>query len=208
MENLLTTSERKPRPGRPTQSQAADKRRRILEAARDLFLLQGYADVSIRSIAERAEVSTRTVFNLFEDKATLFAICLESISGGMMEPALVEGETPERTLELFAVKMLAAISEPMGLRFARLVMRDGSEIPELAAAGLESQHRQFVRPLAEYLEKLGHEDGESLAKIFIAMIIAEWNRSVTFCLPLPGADEHVFHARRIAKIFTAGIAMQ
>ena len=208
MENLLTTSERKPRPGRPTQSQAADKRRRILEAARDLFLLQGYADVSIRSVAEKAEVSTRTVFNLFEDKATLFGICLESISGGMAEPALVEGETPERTLELFAVKMLSAISEPMGLRFARLVMRDGSEIPELAAAGLESQHRQFVRPLAEYLERLGHENGETLAKIYIAMIIAEWNRSVTFCLPLPGVDEHLLHARMVAKIFTAGIAMQ
>ncbi len=206
MENLLTTSERKPRPGRPTQSQAADKRRRILEAARDLFLLQGYADVSIRSVAEKAEVSTRTVFNLFEDKATLFGICLESISGGMTEPALVEGETTERTLELFAVKMLTAISEPTGLRFARLVMRDGSEIPELAAAGLENQHRQFVRPLAEYLEKLGHEDGEALAKIFIAMIIAEWNRSVTFCLPLPGADDHALHARTVAKIFTAGIS--
>lgn len=208
MENLLTTSERKPRPGRPTQSQAADKRRRILEAARDLFLLQGYADVSIRSVAEKAEVSTRTVFNLFEDKATLFAICLETISGGMAEPALVEGDTPERTLELFAVKMLNAISEPVGLRFARLVMRDGSEIPELAAAGLESQHRQFVRPLADYFERLGHEDGEKLARIYIAMIIAEWNRSVTFCLPLPGVEDHASHARMIAKLFASGISVK
>jgi len=204
----LTTSERKPRPGRPTQSQAAHKRRRILDAAHDLFLVQGYTDVSIRSIADRAEVSTRTVFNLFEDKATLFGTCLEAISDGITEPVVIEGETAERTLDMFAVKMLAAISEPTGLRFARLVMRDGSEIPELAAAGLESQHRQFVRPLAEYLAKLGHGDGEKLAKIFIAMVIAEWNRSVTFCLPLPDANEHETHARTVAKIFWNGIAMR
>jgi len=43
-------------------------RQRIIEAARELFLERGFADVSVGDIAERAEVGRTTFFRHFGDK--------------------------------------------------------------------------------------------------------------------------------------------
>jgi AcrR family transcriptional regulator len=43
-------------------------RRRIIEAARELFLERGFEDVSVGDIAERAEVGRTTFFRYFGDK--------------------------------------------------------------------------------------------------------------------------------------------
>jgi AcrR family transcriptional regulator len=47
-------------------------RQEILEAARDLFVEQGYEAVSMRKIAERIEYSPATIYLYFRDKADLF----------------------------------------------------------------------------------------------------------------------------------------
>jgi AcrR family transcriptional regulator len=48
-------------------------RKRVLDAARDLFTEQGYAATSIREIAVRAEVSTGSVFTTFESKEEILS---------------------------------------------------------------------------------------------------------------------------------------
>jgi AcrR family transcriptional regulator len=45
---------------------------RILEAARDLFLEKGYAQTSIRNIAERIDYSPTTIYLYFKDKDAIF----------------------------------------------------------------------------------------------------------------------------------------
>ena len=63
-----------------------------------------------------------------------------------------------------------------------------------------------MQPLTDYLRRLtNRQDSESLAKIFIAMTISEWNRSMTFSLPMPTASECANHAVTVAKIFVGGI---
>src|SRR5688572_17792667 len=47
-------------------------RQEILDAARDLFVEQGYEAVSMRKIAERIEYSPATIYLHFRDKADLF----------------------------------------------------------------------------------------------------------------------------------------
>ncbi|MCB2068057.1 MAG: helix-turn-helix transcriptional regulator, partial [Erythrobacter sp.] len=84
----MATQARRERRGRPTQAEAAEKRQGIVDAATALFLSSGYREVSVRRIADAADVSTRTVFNLFEDKASLFIACLDSISPGVDSPLL------------------------------------------------------------------------------------------------------------------------
>ena len=194
------------RRGRPSLAEGAEKRRAIVAAAIDLFLSAGYKDVSVRQVAQRADVSTRTVYNMFEGKAALFNACLQSLSQGRDRPTLVEQGTLYDTLETFAVSILRLLSRPESLGFARLVMRDGRDIPELALAGHASQDEQFVQPLAVYLrnqipDALAAED---YAKIFISMALAEWNRSVTFLLPIPDQQRCASHAARVASIFVNG----
>jgi len=53
------------------QEQAQDTRRRIIAAARELFLRQGYAKTTIAQIAETAGVAVETVYGAFRNKATL-----------------------------------------------------------------------------------------------------------------------------------------
>lgn len=53
------------------------KRRAILDGALAVFARDGYARASIDAIAETANVSTRTIYNHFTDKAGLFAAVVE-----------------------------------------------------------------------------------------------------------------------------------
>jgi len=56
-------------------------RQDILDAARELFVKEGYENVSMRRVAERIEYSPTTIYLYFEDKASLlYAICNETFA--------------------------------------------------------------------------------------------------------------------------------
>jgi len=56
-------------------------RQDILDAARELFVNEGYENVSMRRIAEKIEYSPTTIYLYFEDKASLlYAICEETFA--------------------------------------------------------------------------------------------------------------------------------
>ena len=56
-------------------------RREILDAARDLFVREGYENVSMRRIAERIEYSPTTIYLYFQDKAELlYCLCEETFA--------------------------------------------------------------------------------------------------------------------------------
>src|SRR5215813_4153179 len=56
-------------------------RQDILDAARELFVKEGFENVSMRRIAEKIEYSPTTIYLYFEDKAALFmAICEETFA--------------------------------------------------------------------------------------------------------------------------------
>jgi AcrR family transcriptional regulator len=56
-------------------------RQDILDAARELFVKEGYDNVSMRRVAEKIEYSPTTIYLYFEDKASLlYAICEETFA--------------------------------------------------------------------------------------------------------------------------------
>jgi len=53
----------------------------IIAAARDLFVTEGYANVSMRKVADRVGCSAGTIYLYFEDKdSILSAICIETFA--------------------------------------------------------------------------------------------------------------------------------
>jgi AcrR family transcriptional regulator len=70
-------------------------RQEILDAARDLFIQEGYQNVSMRKIAEKIEYSPTTIYLYFRDKAELlFQICEETFAGLLQTlEAIGEGES-------------------------------------------------------------------------------------------------------------------
>jgi len=72
-------------PGRPKD---LGKRAAILEAAKALFVEQGYTGVSMDSIAAQAGVSKLTVYSHFGDKETLFTEAVKSRCEEMLPSTL------------------------------------------------------------------------------------------------------------------------
>lgn len=67
----MTSKDVRPRGG------LADKRRAILTGALTVFARDGYTRASIDAISAEAGVSTRTIYNHFEDKAQLFRTVIQ-----------------------------------------------------------------------------------------------------------------------------------
>ncbi len=82
-------------PGRPKD---LGKRAAILDAAKSLFVEQGYNGVSMDSIAAQACVSKLTVYSHFGDKETLFTEAVKSTCVEMLPDALfvTDAEGPLR----------------------------------------------------------------------------------------------------------------
>ena len=76
-------------------------RQDILDAARELFVTEGYENVSMRRVAEKIEYSPTTIYLYFEDKASLlYAICEETFAklAKRMESITKEGDDPIEVL--------------------------------------------------------------------------------------------------------------
>ncbi|MFY9557374.1 MAG: TetR/AcrR family transcriptional regulator, partial [Blastocatellia bacterium] len=76
-------------------------RQDILDAARELFVNEGYENVSMRRVAEKIEYSPTTIYLYFEDKASLlYAICEETFAKltKRMEAITKEGDDPIEAL--------------------------------------------------------------------------------------------------------------
>jgi len=74
-------------------------RQEILDAARDLFVHEGYENVSMRKIADKIEYSPTTIYLYFQDKADLLdCICEETMSRLVRKQTVLE-QTVEDPLE-------------------------------------------------------------------------------------------------------------
>src|SRR5207244_10630367 len=67
-------------------------RRAILDAARDLFVSQGYQNVSIRKIAERIEYSPAAIYGYFPSKDDIFFALAEEGFRLLSSPASVRDD--------------------------------------------------------------------------------------------------------------------
>ena len=132
------------------------KRARILKAASQLFMQQGYRKTSMDEIARKAQVAKGTVYLYFQNKGTLLAhaIGLEKrVLLEVFEP-IFSGEIPERERLRFYVRVMLTAARELPL-VARL-MRGDNEImialedldPQLLAQG-QAQGEQWLMQLIE-----------------------------------------------------------
>lgn len=178
----------------------------VLEVAREQFSELGYRAVKMRDVAEKAKVSTRTLYNRYADKLSLFVACLDFGAVAFPHIRYAPGENVAEALREHAVSIARVLSTDSTLRLGMLVYREGGEFPELLKAAEANQDLHMVKPLAAYLRDagLGAGNEEARAKLFIAMAISEWQRRVSFLRPLQSEDEIQRHAALVARLFLEG----
>jgi AcrR family transcriptional regulator len=77
-------------------------RKLILSTAEELFVREGYENVTMREIARQMEYSPTTIYHYFKDKAELFFRILEGYHAGLlarMEKVYETGKDPIGTLK-------------------------------------------------------------------------------------------------------------
>jgi TetR/AcrR family transcriptional regulator, mexJK operon transcriptional repressor len=110
---------------------------RILNAAKELFLNEGYGSTTIEAVAARAGISKRTFYDRFDDKAALFAAVVHRIIEEIRPPAhvpLLAGPNLPEVLRRLAGLILRAALSPQALALHRLVTAESIRFPELAQA--------------------------------------------------------------------------
>ena len=126
------------------ERQAADTRRRIVEATRQLLQKEGYAGMTIEAIARRAEVSAQSVYAIFRSKTGILTELLDQSSfGPAYDEAVREAlsaREPEARLRL-AAPIARQIHDAQSATFD-LLRGAGVVAPELAKL---EQQRESIR---------------------------------------------------------------
>lgn len=140
-----------------------DKRRAILAGACAVFARDGYSRASIDTIARRAGVSTRTIYNHFRDKAELFATVLRYSTTEVADAqiAIIDRHLETVTdLETDLIEFAQALATPMSkyadhFALMRQIDADAGAIPNAALeAWREAGPRRVLGALARRMEQL------------------------------------------------------
>ena len=116
----------KRRAGRPTQQVAEQKRKNLILVALEEFARVGFHAASLRDIADKAQISSRTLYNHFPDKLSLFEACLEH-SGAEIRPEMpdIKGDLHTQ-LVTYATEMQRQLFSERSTRLSRLIYRESS----------------------------------------------------------------------------------
>lgn len=187
------------------------KARDVLAGALKLFATDGYTRASIDAIAATANVSTRTIYNRFGDKAGLFrAVIVDSADRvaqcqlGIIERHLDGVEDVERSLRAFA-RAWVAHDPGIAQHFAivRQVRAEIDHVPESVVRAWQEcgplRVREALASRLQWLAEEGHlrVDDPDLAAAHLVQLVAGdiAVRSFDGARPLPpGEAERVADA--------------
>ena len=203
------------RVGRPSRADALQLRERILVAATELFLEEGYGSTSIEAVAERAGISKRTFYDRFDDKAMLFGAVVHRIIELIRPPPdvpLLAGATLPEVLQRLAGLILRAALSPPAIALHRLVSAESVRFPELVSAVVsEGGTAEGIRLISDLLArelpqaKLSDQERAFAAQQFIFMVVSLPQRRATgFGAPMTAAELDAWTGQ-VVRLFLCGV---
>ena len=155
-----------------------EARKKIIEAALDLFSQKGFYATTTRKIAQQADVSEVTLFRHFKSKTALFQEVLKEIKNLGFDADTVEGVdlSPEDAIRFSVQAALETIeAHPTELRLLNLALLDGVEGFE--EEFVDKNTKQAVKFISEAFKKLQHkgsvsseESPELLAELLLSVV--------------------------------------
>ena len=213
MADIDTPQDRRCR-GRPQVRPDDETRQIIYEAARHAFADGGYAATSMEAVARRAGVSTRTLYRLIPNKASLFdgmvtdrldrtlaSVDLNAIDHAEIEEALYAA--------LMACAELTLDEEVIALQ--RMVLQEVGKFSDIAGMFYRNGIQRITAALADWLrvqQKRGLidlDDIDEAAGMLLGMVASAPRRAAMFGgVPLPPRSQIEARVRRCAALFLRG----
>lgn len=201
-------------PDAPLTPRGQARRERLLDAARDVFLEQGYAGASVNEVVARAGGSLATLYKQFGSKEGLFTAAMERHSAtawAVLEEGQRDHQAPEQVLLELGRHMLSLVFEPGVIRLVRSLAFEAERAPELGELFLTRGPDRTRQALADYLAdqvtrgRLQLDDPREAAGMFMGMLLGEWHIDALLGRELsldPAQCEA--RARRCVALFLSG----
>lgn len=155
------------------------KARQILDAAKRLFMAQGYGPVSMDAIAREAGVSKATLYAHFASKQDLFAAIIRGECrrhAAALAPPDSGHEDVGAALRQFGRAFAELVFSPPAIAVYRIIFAEAPRFPELGRAFYEAAPRPTSTHLAAFLRQasergeLAVPDPELAAEQLLAML--------------------------------------
>lgn len=145
-------------PTKPLSSKAELRRRRIIQAAAELFLNQGYERTSMDQVAERAGVSKQTVYSHFGSKQTLFVASVENrcIANELFPTFYEQDLSPKVALLKLAREFTGMLLDNDSAKLLRLCVATADKHAEVSDLFFSTGPERLCQLLTDYLTSL-HE---------------------------------------------------
>jgi len=185
------------------------RRSAIIHAARQAFLREGYAGMSMSGLIASLGGSKATLWSYFPSKETLFAAVLEEAAGAYARDVgegLRLSEDPRSGVFDLCNSLIGKIISPEPLHLTRLVVAESGRHPELGKTFYAHAVQPMEASIAAYLERqiktgrLRDIDAGLAARVLIDLC----NGRQTRCLwgeRSPDTGEIAQEAARITDIF-------
>jgi TetR/AcrR family transcriptional regulator of autoinduction and epiphytic fitness len=148
------------------REQAAETRRHVIAVAGPLFVEHGYVTTSMRQLADAADVSLQTLYNIFESKFGLFSALLDVVVAGDNDAVAISDREHVRALDdiddpLPYIEALVEVAVPILERLSTIfptLRAAASSDPEVHAAyrafALDARYEPYLKA-GRHLAALG-----------------------------------------------------
>lgn len=138
-------------------SRSEVKRQQILDAGRQLFMAQGFAETSMDQVTAKSGVSKATVYNHFPSKEILFEEAVRTHAADVFA-ALPELDSrhvdSEDMLTQYFYSLLQVLLSEDGTCMCFLLMSEGRRFPDNARLIYKTGFGRGLKEIAAYLKEL------------------------------------------------------
>ena len=162
-----------------TKPRARAKQAQIVEAARRIFMDQGFGGASMDAIAAAADVSKATLYAYFGSKEDLFAHVVTQAGQSRVKSLDLEDVDPRTLLHDAAREITNLILSPDTVAMYRIIMSEARNFPDLGARFYTAGPAALIDRLAMHLDAamqagaLRHAPPRVAAAQFIGMILGD-----------------------------------
>jgi len=213
MAEAKSSPERRDR-GRPQLRPDDETRQIVYEAARHEFAANGYAATSTETVARRAGISTKTLYRLVPNKASLFeGMVSDRLDRFLSDFSLHVAQDADietgLNAALLAVADLALDPEVVALQ--RIILQETGQFSDLAAAFYKNGIVRTAAALSNWLRlqarsgRIDLDNADEAAGILIGMVTHAPQRAAIFGgVKLPSRAQTRARVARCVALFLRG----